>query len=130
MPHFDLTAAEKAMRESLAHQGDAMKRMVEEGKAEHGFVRAQECFHDARLQFTLGGMRAENEGCSRDEQISAAGAAIGLVYASMVSSCATPDEVNLLNGWMSKSFQETMSATQTGGYHTVNTFKAEEGGHA
>lgn len=101
--HFDLASAETRMRADIAEATAQGEAAVAAGALDAQLFRAGLQFDEARLQFTLACMRAENEGTDRNNVIAAAGFALGSAWASMLAGCVGSRERALMNGWVSNA---------------------------
>lgn len=128
MAHYDLIAAEAQMRADAKAARDVGEAMIEAG-GDRSFLEAQRGFDEARIQFTLSGMRLENQGMGRNETLCANAAAIGLVWASLLMGCVGNRERQMVNMWVQKSITETLADKEPDGFHVKSTFAAEEGGN-
>lgn len=108
MPKYDLQAVEERMRKDIALAGAAGIEMIQGNQTEAEFLRAQRMFDEARIQFLLACMRAENEGIDRNMILSAAGHAIGSIWTSALSGCVGERERAVVNGWARKSFAQVL----------------------
>lgn len=108
MAKYDLKVAEDQMRRDAALAGAAGIEMVKADQAEADFLRAQRMFDEARIQFLLACMRAENEGIDRNVFLSAAGHTIGAIWTSALSGCVGIRERSVVNGWARKSFASAL----------------------
>lgn len=117
------------MRADIAEVTAHGKRLIENGEGDAQFIAAQREFDEARLQFLLAAMRAENAGIGRNELLSGAGYTLGQVWASMLQSCVGVRERSVLNGWIHQALAQTIGAEAT--KKTLESvFKSEEVGHA
>jgi hypothetical protein len=104
--HFDLSAAEATMRANVASAAAESQAMVDAGKADPQFLAAQREFDEARIQFTLACMRAENAGVGRNEILSAAGFTLGTLWGSVLRGCVGARERAMVNGWVQMAMRQ------------------------
>lgn len=101
--HWNLEQAEAQMRADLVAITEAGEKMIADGKMEREFFMAQREFDEARLQYAIACMRAENKGIGRNETLSGAGYTLGTIWASMLQSCVGARERAVLNGWIQQA---------------------------
>lgn len=136
MAHYDLAAAEAQARADMKAQGEIGDAAVKRGQAEPGFIRAQREFDEARLQFFLAPLRASNAACSPEDVLAGAGVALGLMYASIVSSVSdhggdAEATLQYVDAWAQKTLHDALDARVANRSNiTKVTVKPEEGGHA
>lgn len=114
--NYNLAAAEATMRANIALAMVERRAMAADHPEEIAFLNAQSEFDEARIQFTLAGMRAENAGLGRNETLSAAGYAIGSMWASGLQFAVGARERAVLNGWLQQALVAYMgqqAATKT-----------------
>lgn len=116
MTQFDIEAAEKHMRDDASLAAAEGNRIIASGEGDADFLRAQRQFDEARIQFVLACMRAENAGIGRNELLAAGGHAIGLIWGSLLMGCVGVREREIVNGWLQRSLGQMISpgaATKT-----------------
>lgn len=84
--HFDLVQMEAQIRAMLASVGEQAQEAIKRGDADPMFISVQRHFDEARVQFGLAPMRAENEGADRMMVAEAAGIVLALMYSSLEGS--------------------------------------------
>ena len=98
--HFDLAAAEASMRADTAAAAAHGQRMAELGEADGEFLACQREFDEARIQFLLACLRAENAGIDRNLILSSAGHAVGSIWGGALHGAIGARERAVLNGWV------------------------------
>lgn len=127
--HYDLTAIEAQLREQAAEANEVGKQMVDLGEASATLLQAQREFDEARIQFVLAGMRCENAGLDRKDQLAGAGFAIGQVWGNVLSGCVGAHDRAVVNGWLQQALASTIGIAATA--KTIDTvLKPMEAGHA
>lgn len=114
--HYDLEAAEADIRANVASAKIEGQKMVDSGQADATFIAAQREFDEARIQFVLAGLRLENMGIDRNETLSAAGQAIGQIWANALAAAVGARERSIVNGWLQIALQTAIgkdAATKT-----------------
>ena len=97
---YDLVAAEALMRRDIALAQEQTDVLAAGGQVDVNFLKAQRAFDEARLQFALAAMKAENAGYGRNEVLAAAGFSLGSTWGSMLRSCVGARERAIFNGWV------------------------------
>lgn len=127
--HYDIAAAEAAMRHDIAMAAEHGEQLVAEGVTDASFLRAQRYFDEARIQFVLACLAAENAGVDRNELLSAAGFSIGSVWGSVLRTGIGARERAIINGWVQQAL--ALSIGMPAAQKTVeSTFKPMEGSRA
>lgn len=91
---IDIEKYEREIRASVAEADAIADQAVAKGDAEAAFVKAQQGFNEARIQFALAMARLLNDGIDRQDILAAAGLALGLVFASIGTSVKDREEAN------------------------------------
>lgn len=129
MNHWDIAAAETKMRadlEEAVRQGD---RMIAAGEGDASFIHTIRHLDEARLQFVLGAMKAENEGHEHKEILAAAGYTIGTLWGTMNAMCVGAVQRQLLRDSIQTAFAQSIGAEPAAkAVHTV--LKPMMAGHA
>lgn len=100
MTQYDLAAAEQQMRAQSAQAVIEGDKLIASGNADREFVHAQRRFDEARIQFTLAIMGAENAGVDRNVYLGAAGFALGQQWGAVLLGCVGARERSVTNGWL------------------------------
>lgn len=100
MPRYDLTGAEREIRASLEATNKARSDMVIAGTLDLALANALKEFDEARVQFTLAGMRLDNEGVDRHNNLAAAGFSLGSAWGNALHFALGARERMILNSWV------------------------------
>jgi len=126
--HWDIPSIEAKMRADLATIKAMGDQAVKDG-SDPQFIAAQREFDEARLQYALACMKAENRGIGRNELLSGAGYTLGTIWASMLSSCVGARERAVFNGWVQHGLMQGIGVSAA--KKTMESvFKPQEAGHA
>lgn len=106
--HYDLAAAEATMRADVEKTVEAGRRLVQNGTVDPNMLTAQQQFDEPRIQFVLSGMKCENAGIGRKDMLSAAGFAIGSIWAGALSATTSAEERAVLNGWLQQALAQAI----------------------
>lgn len=127
--HFDIAAAESKMRADTAQATIEGQKLIDDGKADPALLRAQREFDEARIQFVLAGMRCDNAGVDRKDQLAAAGFTIGTIWVNALGATISAHERAVLNGWLSQALAQGIG-TQEAQKTVKSVFAPMEAGHA
>ncbi len=127
--HYDLADAETKMRASIATALEEADHLIKKGDIDGAFVKAMRYFDEARIQFSLGGMKATNEGVDRNEMLAAAGYTLGSIMGSVLLMTVGARERDIIKGWMQQALAQNIGAQAAA--KTMNTIlKPMAGGRA
>ena len=105
----DIEAAERQMRADIAAASAEGMRLVSEEGGDAQFIRAQRQFDEARVQFVLACLRAENAGIGRNELMSGGFTTLWAPSgANLLLACVGERERAIVNGWTQQALQHTV----------------------
>jgi len=130
--HYDVEAFEKQCRDLIAAQFKRGDEAVAAGEADANFIEAQKQFADARVSFAVACLKAQNLGVEREVVMFAAGASLGMMHGSLMSSISNLLLVQEVNGWVVRASEDVLSRTQSGEGTGIGIVSASpmEGGRA
>lgn len=111
----DIEAFERKAREMMARMRERGAEAVARGEANEPFYKAQCAFEEARILFSLAPVRLDNDGIPDIDIYSAAGAAIGAIYANLLASVINKSELReALDEWINRATNDIIQGFVTG----------------
>lgn len=114
--YHDVEKFERECREMLAQMRTTGAAAVEAGHASKSFFDAQCQYEEARVQYAIAALKCTNLGCSEEDIAAAAGAAMGIMYAThLYSYRQQPVLAGIFDGWIARaSFDSQNGVTEDG----------------
>ena len=105
--HYDLAAAEAAIRHTLANAAKRAKESVGPDPEDRQLVDAQTDLHEAMLQTCLWDMRRQNNGVEDDIAAQALGYTLGsIIFSVAISSGDAPATMTVIMQAIAKSIMD------------------------